>query len=160
MHNGVRVLLTTFIIVFVQFRVDLRRPARHLAVMRGADAALRGPRRSLASVASPRWPNRGRVQPPHPRTPGPVAPRVCLDLQPAPYLAFGLPRPLRRHGGHGRARAGKAAARLTNDSAFPPSGEAAPGRTSPKGDGGLLRRKCSAWRVGRATRAGLVQLQL
>lgn len=113
----------------------------------------------MASVASLRWPNRGRVKPPHPRTSGLEVPRVCLDPQPAPYLAFGLPRPLRRHGGHGRARAVKPAARLTNDSAFPPSCAAAPGRTSPKGDGGLCR-KCSALQAYGAARDSLVQLQL
>lgn len=127
--------------------------------MQGADASLGNPTRQVASVASLRWPTRGRVKPPNPRTSGLVAPRVCLDPQPAPYLAFRLPRPLRRHGGHGRARAVKPAARLTNDSAFPPSCAAAPGRTSPKGDRGLRRRKCSAWRAYRAARASLGQLQ-
>jgi hypothetical protein len=99
-------------------------------------------------------------QAPHPRTSGPAAPRVCLDPQPAPYLAVRLPRPLRRHGGHGRARAVKLAARLTNDSAFPPSCAAAPGRTSPRRDGGLPCRKCSASRASGAARGRLGQRQL
>lgn len=90
----------------------------------------------LCGITPRAEPWEGQAAPP--QTSAPVAPRVYLWPQPAPYLAFGLPRPLRRHGGHGRARAVKRAAGPTNDSTFPPTGAAATGCTSPKGDGSLF----------------------
>lgn len=79
-----------------------------------------------------------------PQTSALVAPRVYLWPQPAPYLAFGLPRPLRRHGGHGRARAVKRAAGPTNDSTFPPTALQRQDVRHRKATEAFLWRKCLA----------------